>query len=382
MDPQSNALPSPSDLARFRKATAMAEKLRGMSVDQVRRAVAEGRMTQKELRQLQQFASEGRPFLRLDLEQALKYAEESKQVHQQGLDALRSVRVSGAPRPTGPTVTVARSDRKEPGLHRPATSVAAPSEARSLDAGLGQAMSAPSSSSPPPAVRMTSQAPLQQNQEPVRSESKPAAPQRKLVRRRRTEETVIALPVAVEPPRSMAGAIAQQHVHRTRSRVLDFLRHAGLGAQIEDLKSLEERLSVGTRPALQHAALSTRVLFLGVADHCFPSQAQPWVDASGNKRPVEQSNVGNRLIAYVEAWLGTGSGSKDREAEFRAFVAVIDTLGRWNGRGPHRIRDLEEGGRFFIHALETLDRVGKAHRTALRLSGNCRAVQARPLRSV
>jgi hypothetical protein len=361
----------------------MAEHLRGINLEDVRRAAAEGRMSLSELRHIEQSIGRSGPFLRLDLEQALKYAEDTKQMHQQGIEALRGIRSDpGALGPTASTVAARAGGRPVGALGPtgpsgavatpPATAAPGPIGATGPDAPraatafpvLGREISSLAPASPSPTVRRPAQAPARPQAAPIRPDVRPAAAPKKVVRRRTTNAVSVALPVTIETPRSLAGAIAQQHVHRVRTRVLGFLWRAGLNAQIEDLQALEERLTVGTRPALQHAALSTRELFLGVADHCFIAREKPWVDARGNPRPVEQANVGNRLIAYVEGWLGTGAGSKDQEADFRAFIAIIDTLNRWNGRGPHRIRDLEEGGRFLIRALETLDLVGLAHQTA------------------
>jgi hypothetical protein len=44
------------------------------------------------------------------------------------------------------------------------------------------------------------------------------------------------------------------------------------------------------------------------------------------------------LIAYVEAVLGLPVEDEEKK-EFRRFSTTVDTLNRWNERGPHAIRD-------------------------------------------
>jgi hypothetical protein len=163
-------------------------------------------------------------------------------------------------------------------------------------------------------------------------------------------------------PVPTADRIAQRRMHGARVRVLTFLARAGLHEDREHLLAIEERLHHPGAPARHHAALSTRLLLKGVADHCFRPRAEPWISRSGRRFEVAEKNVGHRLIAFVEGSFGAAAVGDD--IELRLFVAQVDALARFGGRGPHRIYRPDEGERHLLRLLEVLDRVAWVHRTA------------------
>lgn len=127
---------------------------------------------------------------------------------------------------------------------------------------------------------------------PARSRPKPAA------------SPTAATPRVATPPRPTAVAVAQRRTHGARTRVFAFLREAGLIEEAEHLLAIEERVHAGGRPARYHAALSTRLLLKGVADRCLPARVEPWTTRDRRRFEAGESNVGNRLVAFVEATLG------------------------------------------------------------------------------
>jgi hypothetical protein len=127
--------------------------------------------------------------------------------------------------------------------------------------------------------------------------------------------------------------------------------------ELQHLLELEERLTKRTMPAMFHAALSTRLLLQGVADHCFPAQPDKLEDRFGRLHEVEEGNVGNRLAAYVDRRFG----KLISDEEHRLFIATLDTVVRWGARGPHRIYDDAEAERFFLRLIDVLDTVGRAY---------------------
>jgi len=159
------------------------------------------------------------------------------------------------------------------------------------------------------------------------------------------------------PPHRMGEVIAVRRTRSSRQTVVSFLRAAGLIKELEHLVAVEERLSAGSTPAQSHAALSTRLLLAGVADRCFTPRDEPFEDRFGAKHDVKKENVGNRIAAFVDVRLRKGVSDE----EHRLFIATLDTVNRWSGRGPHRIYDPLEGQIFFLRLLEVLARVSRAY---------------------
>jgi len=158
-------------------------------------------------------------------------------------------------------------------------------------------------------------------------------------------------------PQIVGEIIAIRKARTTRQSVIAFLHLSGMKLELQHLLELEERLTKRTMPAMFHAALSTRLLLQGVADHCFPAQPGKLEDRFGRCHQVEESNVGNRLAAYVDRRLG----KVINDEEHRLFIATLDTVVRWGARGPHRIYDDAEAERFFLRLLDVLDTIGRAY---------------------
>jgi hypothetical protein len=165
-----------------------------------------------------------------------------------------------------------------------------------------------------------------------------------------------ARPKSVNPP-IVGEVIAARKAKTTRQFATSFLHLAGMKRELEHLLELEERLTKRTVPAMFHAALSTRLLLQGVADHCFPARQERLADRYGRMHEVGQGNVGNRLAAYVDRRFGKSISDE----EHRLFIATLDTVVRWGARGPHHIYDDAEADQFFLRLLDVLDIVGKAY---------------------
>lgn len=172
------------------------------------------------------------------------------------------------------------------------------------------------------------------------SQPSPALPRRPPARR-----PVPGVPAARVLPEHVGVRIAATRIVSIRERVVTFLMVADLRDEAAHLSAIEERLSVGSTPALHHAALSTRLLLQGVADYCFPAR---------NEGPQD---TGNRLIAFVESSLGAEHTSE----EHRLFIALLDTVKRFSGRGPHRIYNPEEVNLYFLRVLEVMDHIARGY---------------------
>ncbi|HEU5252804.1 MAG TPA: hypothetical protein VFU16_05715 [Solirubrobacterales bacterium] len=169
---------------------------------------------------------------------------------------------------------------------------------------------------------------------------------------------VEAIPPAQEkaPTHQMGEVIALRLTRSSRGTAVSFLQSTGLSLELEHLLALEERLSVGSTPALFHAALSTRFVLGGIADLCFSPRDEPFIDRFGGKHQVAEANVKNRIAAFVDTRLRHELSNE----EHRLFVATLDTVSRWCGRGPHRIYSPVEAQRFFIRLLDVLSVVSRA----------------------
>jgi hypothetical protein len=172
--------------------------------------------------------------------------------------------------------------------------------------------------------------------------------------RRRSPGKGSEAPAVRSLPHQMGEVIARQHARTARETAVTFLEISGLKEELEHFLALEERLTVGTRPAQYHAALSTRHLLKGVADSCFVAREQPVLDRFGKPHPVLIENVGNRIAAFVDERAGLSN------EEHRLFIATLDTVTRWAGRGPHRIYP-REARNFFIRLLDVLEVVATAY---------------------
>jgi hypothetical protein len=82
------------------------------------------------------------------------------------------------------------------------------------------------------------------------------------------------------------------------------------------------------------------------------------VDRFDKSHPVGAVNVGNRIAAFVDL----RAGHSDEEHE--SFSAVLATLTRWTGRGPHRTYP-NEAQRFYFRLLDVLNVVAAAYSTSV-----------------
>lgn len=190
---------------------------------------------------------------------------------------------------------------------------------------------------------------------PHRQADKPHRYQRSIEPQRRSIRPT-APPVSRVLPQEMGEAVAQQRTRFAREEAIRFLQATELHRELEHLGAIEERLTAGSWPAQHHAALSTRLLLRGVADRCLLPSDQPVMDRFSRPHPIEEKNVGNRIAAFVDNRLRSGLSDE----EHRLFVATLDTVARWSGRGPHRIYARGEAEVFLLRLFETLAMVSRA----------------------
>ena len=196
----------------------------------------------------------------------------------------------------------------------------------------------------------------------------PARPRRSAARR-----PVPGVPAARVLPEYVGIRIAATRIASIRERVVTFLMLADLRDEAAHLNAIEERLSVGSAPALHHAALSTRLLLQGVADYCFPARSEHWHSQAGGQHKVGSQDTGNRLVAFVESSLGPEHSSE----EHRLFIALLDTVKRFSGRGPHRIYNPEEANLYFLRVLEVMDHIARGYLAQSFHSGTRRPAETR-----
>jgi hypothetical protein len=201
------------------------------------------------------------------------------------------------------------------------------------------------------------QAPRLRVQRPVaKTKQRPVtAPRRRQVVRPAAPQAV-PKPVRRDP-QEIGEVIALRVARTTRQTAIGFLESLSLTEELEHLLALEERLTVGSKPAMFHAALSTRLLLSGVANLCFPPKDGHFEDRFGRRHEVKQENVKNRLAAFVDVRLRSGLSDE----EHRLFVSTLDTVSRWCGRGPHRIYHPLEAQQFFLRLLDVLSTVSRAY---------------------
>lgn len=159
------------------------------------------------------------------------------------------------------------------------------------------------------------------------------------------------------PDHELASVAASFFAGRDRQMVMTFLEETDLEEEREHLEALEERLRTGHAPARTHAAVSARKLLLGVADRCFPARSDAYTCRFGCSHRVGSEEVANRLSAFVDERLS----SKLETHEHKIFIAHLDYVFRWGGRGTHQNLSATEAVKAFVRLLEVLAMVSHAY---------------------
>lgn len=158
-------------------------------------------------------------------------------------------------------------------------------------------------------------------------------------------------------PQEMGEALAQSLTRRHRQEAKGLLVALDLELELEHLESIERRLLDGGRPDRLYAALSASLLLEGLADKLFPPTGEQWVCRFGKTYKLGPPNVKNRLHAFADRFLKQRS-----TAEHKLFVAELDLVSRWSGKGHHVVFTPRENAEAFCALLKVLATAARTHR--------------------
>lgn len=154
----------------------------------------------------------------------------------------------------------------------------------------------------------------------------------------------------------MGEALAQSLTRRHRQEVKGLLVALGLDLELEHLESIERRLLDEGRPDRLQAALSASLLLEGLANKLFPPTEALWVCRFGKTHKLGPPNVKNRLHAFADRFLKQCS-----TAEHKLFIAELDLVSRWSGKGHHVVFTPGENAEAFCTLLKVVATVARAH---------------------
>lgn len=113
-------------------------------------------------------------------------------------------------------------------------------------------------------------------------------------------------------------------------------------------------------PESRSAALTAcRRLLATVADSVFPPRDEPIIDSKGKQRKVGVDAYKNRLIAYLESRIESGSTKSVIESQLDHLVARLDAVYEKACKGVHDDVDLNEARLTIIQAWLFLAEVAR-----------------------
>ncbi len=130
------------------------------------------------------------------------------------------------------------------------------------------------------------------------------------------------------------GDVAETLFEQARSRVDTFVR-ARAPKAADQLASAYQRFKDDDPEALTHALTSCRRLIQTMADGLFPPQSAPYVDSGGQSRKVGTEEYKNRLLAYIDQKLASGSTRAILHAEVESIADRVDALYEKACKGVH-----------------------------------------------
>jgi hypothetical protein len=130
------------------------------------------------------------------------------------------------------------------------------------------------------------------------------------------------------------GDAAEGIFDQARDEVDAFVR-AHVPAAAEQLVAVSERTNEATEEALSHALTSCRRVIASVADAVFPPRDEPYTDGGGKKRAVGTEQYKNRLIAFVEGKIRSGSTRSIVISQLEHLAARLDAVYEKACKGVH-----------------------------------------------
>lgn len=130
------------------------------------------------------------------------------------------------------------------------------------------------------------------------------------------------------------GEVAEDIFQAARNAADEFLRSIAPKA-IEQLLAAEERMADGDGESLSASLTSCRRVLSTVADAVFPPRSEPHVDHAGKSRKVGEAEYLNRLLAFMESSVSSGSTRSILDTQLSYLAARLDAVYAKASKGVH-----------------------------------------------
>lgn len=137
------------------------------------------------------------------------------------------------------------------------------------------------------------------------------------------------------------GEVAEDIFQAARDVADEFIRSVAPKAA-EQLLAAEERMAENDPESLSMSLTSCRRVLSTVADAVFPPQAEPHVDQGGKTRKVGKADYLNRLLAFIESRLSSGSTRSILDSQLSHLAARLDAVYAKASKGVHDDVTLDE----------------------------------------
>lgn len=137
------------------------------------------------------------------------------------------------------------------------------------------------------------------------------------------------------------GDVAQDIFEQAREDVDAFIR-AKCPEAAEKVVAINERMREDDAESRSAALTSCRRLLMSLADAIFPASEDSYVDGKGKARKVGQEQYKNRIVAFMEQRLQSGSTAVILSSEIEHLAARLDAVYEKACKGVHDNVTLEE----------------------------------------
>ncbi|WP_431265808.1 hypothetical protein ACQ859_11005 [Roseateles chitinivorans] len=159
------------------------------------------------------------------------------------------------------------------------------------------------------------------------------------------------------------GDVAEDLFQSARQLTDAFIRdHAPKAA--EQLLAANDRLLEGTDEALSASLTSCRRVLNTVADSLFPAQADEYVGSDRKSRKVGADQYNNRLLAYADARIESGSTKQILKSQLGHLAARLDAVYDKACKGVHADVTVEEARMVMIQTYLFLAELARLHASA------------------
>lgn len=137
------------------------------------------------------------------------------------------------------------------------------------------------------------------------------------------------------------GDVIEDLFQSARNVADEFIRVIAPKA-VEQLLSAEDRMAEGNSESLSACLTSCRRVLSTVADAVFSSRKEPYIDGLGKSRKVGEAEYVNRLLAFIESRVVSGSTRSILDSQLSHLSAILDAVYAKACKGVHDEVTLDE----------------------------------------